>query len=93
MHAQMLDQHADEHTHADPAAPAPGHDAPADTPSDLPAQKCSACAACCLGVGLPAAGTPLPIVRIDTMPQPGANAPAPRFVAGGPERPPRTDLA
>jgi hypothetical protein len=55
--------------------------------------KCSACAACCVGLGLPA-GT-------ITLPQAPAQSPAPSlaadavasFLTSGPERPPRTDLA
>ena len=52
--------------------------------------KCSACAACCTGIALPAsplAMTPLPV---DSAPQPEGSAPHVDFVSNGPDRPPRT---
>lgn len=55
--------------------------------------KCSACAACCVGLGLPAGALPLPQGPAES-PAPGLVADAPTaFLTSGPERPPRRLLA
>lgn len=55
--------------------------------------KCSACAACCVGLGLPTGALTLPQGPAES-PAPSlvANAPT-AFLTSGPERPPRPDLA
>ena len=81
--------------HAAASHAAPAVDAPSDdgaTPTGGVA-KCSACAACCVGLGLPAG--------VITMPQGPAEGAAPTlaplavptFLTSGPERPPRAILA
>ena len=55
--------------------------------------KCSACAACCVGLGLPASTIRVPQGPAEGLsPQPVQRSVAP-FLTGGPERPPRTVLA
>lgn len=55
--------------------------------------KCSACAACCVGLGLPASTISVPPGPAEGMsPSSVSRAVAP-FFTGGPERPPRAVLA
>lgn len=55
--------------------------------------KCSACAACCVGLGLPASTIHVPQGLAEVLSlQPATRTVAP-FLTGGPERPPRTVLA
>jgi hypothetical protein len=52
--------------------------------------KCSACAACCMGLALPSAGSSapeLPLAVAVALPAPAVHAVA--FLTGGPDRPPR----
>jgi hypothetical protein len=88
-HAHQAD-HGAAHGHAAAAAADQAEDAPATA---LPEAKCSACAACCAALGLPAVGVKLPS-------PPGADdvaRPAPAgvdsFVANGLDRPPRLPRA
>lgn len=75
------DHRADDHR-ADDGAPRSGG-----------AFKCSACAACCVALGLPVGAVVLPQAPADAlapaMPQRAVAA----FLTSGPERPPRTVLA
>lgn len=69
-----------------------GHDHAAAAADPGGADRCSACAWCCLGVGLPAlawslAG-PVPGRALAPAPVP----PVPKFLTDGPERPPRLHL-
>jgi hypothetical protein len=53
--------------------------------------KCSACAACCIGLALPSADSSapaLPLAAAVALPAPMAQAVV--FLTGGPDRPPRT---
>jgi len=75
---------------AAPSMAASGDSNGVDVTSSM--QKCSACAACCVGLGLPSSAFELP--------QAPATGPAPAslsardavFVTSGPERPPRPPL-
>ena len=56
--------------------------------------QCSACAACCVGMGIAGRCTPaLPDGEPASLPQPVADAAPRSFIAGGLERPPRADFA
>jgi hypothetical protein len=93
------DHAAHGHAHAVPHEPGPAsvdeaRAAPADAVGALdavPGHTCSACAACCAAVALPATAPPgvaePPAAR--TAPALDRAAP-PRFITSGPERPPRT---
>jgi hypothetical protein len=55
--------------------------------------KCSACAACCLGLALPSMAPAFePLERASTLVPPASSAPV-VFLTGGQERPPRPFLA
>ncbi len=88
----MADAHHDMSAHSLSAAPASPTDLP-DEGSPLHAFKCSACAACCVALGLPTATPklPSPPAAAETPSLPAIAIAA--FVTGGLERPPRTDLA
>jgi hypothetical protein len=62
----------------------------ADSAADL---KCSACAACCPALGLPARAPDLPAWPDGSSPAPLTMAAVPVVVPGGPDRPPRSVLA
>jgi hypothetical protein len=66
---------------------------PSLTHSTGAGHKCSSCAACCAGVGLPAAAAQLPDLDLGCEPVTLAGASPVTFISSGPERPPRADLA
>jgi len=75
MHAHATDS-GDQHAANDDGAPI--------------LHKCSACAACCMGLALPSAGSSapeLPLAAAVALPTPAVHAVA--FLTGGPDRPPR----
>lgn len=81
------------HDHAAMQAAAAHGDEDAGTPGKSVhpgAHACSACAACCMALGLPAALPVLPEPEVGPVAALPAGAPAERFVTGGLERPPRT---
>jgi len=99
-HAEHHAGHAADHAHHGHAAmqAAVMADGASDLqpPSALPhgvGHSCSACAACCAGLGLPAATTVLAEPDLANVPVMAAGQPAFHFIASGPERPPRSDLA
>ncbi len=55
--------------------------------------KCSACAACCVGLALPAGAIRLPQGPAQGLAPPVATPSVAPFLTGGPERPPRIVLA
>jgi hypothetical protein len=79
--------------HASDASDA-AHDAgPHDAAEGFKAGKCSACAACCVALGLPADAVQVPVVPADAFIARLRVAAPPSFVPGGLDRPPRTYLA
>lgn len=82
---------------AEPSSDARAIDAPNLRPIQKPhashGHACSACAACCAGLGLPAAIPLLTEPDLASVPAATVAAPAFHFLASGPERPPRSDLA
>lgn len=107
MHAAAVRASQDQHAHhgtagahhdmsADGLSTGHASASPAGEPeegSPLHAFKCSACAACCVAMGLPAATLRLPSAPVAAeRPSLPAIAIA-AFVTGGLDRPPRTDLA
>lgn len=83
------DEHRAQHSHA--AAGAAGELGMDDHAAA--AHKCSACAACCLGVGLPASTPRLDVIAASQPPVACVAEPALSYIASGPERPPRSFLA
>ncbi len=55
--------------------------------------KCSACAACCVALGLPSGAVTLPQAPAESLDPPIALRATVAFLTGGPERPPRAVLA
>ena len=55
--------------------------------------KCSACAACCMGIALPASPLAITALLVDSAPQLEGSAVHVDFVSTGPDRPPRTARA
>lgn len=55
--------------------------------------KCSACAACCVGLGLPASVISVPPGPAEGLTPPSVSRAVATFFTGGPERPPRSVLA
>lgn len=55
--------------------------------------QCSACAACCAGMAIPARSTVWPAEEPPSLPPPAAETSVASFISGGLERPPRSDLA
>lgn len=97
MHERMHATAAAEHHHDDGAMASHHHEAVADdhdSGKGGPAGfKCSACAACCVALGLPSSALDLPAVRADSA-APGIVSASPAaFLTSGPERPPRHPLA
>lgn len=100
MHERMqtasMHLHHDGSAHDHAAADAQHEAAPAS--ADLPqgqggSFKCSACAACCVALGLPAGAIVLPHPPAQAFqPAFGSRDPV-AFLTGGPERPPRAFLA
>lgn len=92
VHHGMAAAHHDMSADSLSAAPASPTDVP-DEGTPLHAFKCSACAACCVAMGLPAATPKLPSApaAAETPSLPAIAIAA--FVTGGLERPPRTELA
>lgn len=92
--------HAEGHSHAvqshshHPGDEAAAHDAgPHKAADSFKAGKCSACAACCVALGLPEDAVQVPVVPADAfIARLGVTAPL-SFVPGGLDRPPRTHLA
>lgn len=104
-HAEAMHAHGPGSHHAHPAHAGHGHDGhhvgdghgpaaddPADNTTSL-GHKCSACAACCAGLALPAHAVEFssPIVASFAALPPGATPV--RFVLGRLDRPPRPTLA
>lgn len=97
--------HAEGHSHAahshhhhpgDQAASSgsTAHDAgPHQAADSFKAGKCSACAACCVALGLPADAVQVPVVPAGGFVARLRVAASPSFVPGGLDRPPRTHLA
>lgn len=98
--------HAEGHAHAGPShglhaadsaadsAAGTGQDAaPHQAADGFKAGKCSACAACCVALGLPAPTVQVPVVPADAFIAILRTAAPPSFVPGGLDRPPRPDLA
>lgn len=77
---------------ADGQAEAPGHSMP-DPAAKTGAFKCSACAACCVALGLPASAAQLPGQPAGGLQPSAAEASAAAFLTDGLERPPRSVLA
>jgi hypothetical protein len=77
------------------SAPSGGDDHRADdgSPRVGSAFKCSACAACCVALGLPSVAITLPALPAEGLEPDIAFRAAVAFLTGGPERPPRTVLA
>ncbi len=88
--------HGDHHhavtVDADAQAEAPGHTVPEST-AKTGAFKCSACAACCVALGLPASAPALPGQPADGLQPLAPEATEAAFLTDGLERPPRTVLA
>lgn len=82
----------DADSEADADAEAPGHPVP-DSAAKTGAFKCSACAACCVALGLPARVPELPGQPADGLHPLAAEATAAAFLTDGLERPPRAALA
>jgi hypothetical protein len=103
MHERMQLTGSPHHEAADAAHPHAGVDAahahaeaPAHDPADATAQgglTCSACAACCAAVGLPANAPGLPAPPHGGVQPQALESAATAFLTGGLERPPRTVLA
>jgi hypothetical protein len=97
LHERMYAAVAADHHHGDLATAghhhetAPGeHDAGKGSPAGF---KCSACAACCVALGLPSTAWVPPAVHAgSTGPEIVSASPA-AFLTSGPERPPRLFLA
>lgn len=94
--------HASGHSHAGPShshhaadsSAGAAHDAGPDKTADgYKAGKCSACAACCVALGLPAPAMQVPVVPADAFTAILRTAAPPSFVPGGLDRPPRRPLA
>ena len=81
----------DAHSHAGHPAAAADHGASGDTPSPG-VHKCSACAACSVGLGLPSAAYVTPGAAAATAVLPAPAAPHVAFFTSGPDRPPRALL-
>jgi hypothetical protein len=97
MEAAMADHHGDrrpDHHHQPVAADhaLAEHDATASQ-SGVGTFKCSACAACCVAMGLPAGAIALPQAPADGPLAALTSPPDVAFLTGGPERPPRPVLA
>ena len=94
------------HDHAAPGVPHHHHDAAADTAAAhaahgaadttvgdaSPLHKCSACAACCIGLALPSAAFALPQPPVASTAPAAPSAHEVAFFTSGPERPPRAQL-
>lgn len=91
--ASAHDHHAMAHSHHEMSADDASTTGEPDEASPLHAFKCSACAACCVAVGLPAATPTLPAAPAAAHPPVLPAIAIAAFVTGGLERPPRTDLA
>lgn len=99
---QQADDHAQHHhgaaaeqsLQADGADPTDraGTTHSADDPAP-PGHKCSACSACCAGMGLPASVAPLSVPELSCTPAWVSATSSLTFIASGPERPPRQTLA
>lgn len=94
--------HAAGHSHAGPShghhaadsAAGAAHDAGADQSADgHKAGKCSACAACCVALGLPATAVRVPVVPADSFIAILRTEAPPSFVPRRLDRPPRRPLA
>ncbi len=95
MHERMQASAAQDHHHpadAMDAAEAPHHDDAAQVGLG-DASKCSACATCCVALGLPATSLLLPVLRAESAQPCFAAAGPAAFLTSGPERPPRAILA
>lgn len=104
MHERMHAATVQEHHHADAAMEHHGHaalhqhghdgaDDQETAQGGLSAFKCSACAACCVAIGLPTAALRLPAVPAESAQPSFAAGPTLSFLTSGPERPPRSVLA
>jgi len=101
MHAAGAHEHhphaMPSHDHVHPVASSSGgdtHDAGSHKAQDtFKAGKCSACAACCVALGLPADSVQIPVVPGDAFVAKVRVTQPPSFVPGGLDRPPRTHLA
>lgn len=97
--------HADGHPHAGPSHSHHAGDAASSSGSTTPdagphksaegfkAGKCSACAACCVALGLPTPAVQVPEVPADAFIAILRSAAPPSFVPGRLDRPPRRPLA
>ena len=81
----------DTHSHAAHHAAAADHGLDDDTPSPA-VHKCSACAACNVGLGLPSQPYLTPGAAAATAVLPAPVAPHVAFFTSGPDRPPRARL-
>lgn len=90
-------QHDAHHGGQDAASAAPpgadDHRADEGSPRAGDAFKCSACAACCVALGLPSVAITLPTLPAEGLEPAIALRAAVVFLTGGPERPPRPVLA
>lgn len=86
-------RHHDDHGAPGQAAKA-GDAGPDDGAARIGAAfKCSACAACCVGLGLPASAVTLPQGPAEHLAPQRAMPSVAAFLTSGPERPPRVALA
>lgn len=87
------DHHAMVHSHHEMNSGEASTTGVPDDASPLHAFKCSACAACCVAVGLPVATPSLTLAPGSADLLALSSIAIAAFVTGGLERPPRTDLA
>lgn len=92
-HDDGVAEHHDGHASASLQEAADDHRGDDSAPRTGGAFKCSACAACCVALGLPVGVLTLPHVPADSVAPAIAWRAAVAFLTGGPERPPRTCLA
>lgn len=92
-HDDNAAHHHEGHAAKSVATSADDHRSDDSAPRAGGAFKCSACAACCVALGLPSGAVTLPQAPADGLTPPMALRAAVAFLTGGPERPPRAVLA
>lgn len=92
-HDDDATHHHEAHAAKSAASSADDHRSDDSAPRAGGAFKCSACAVCCVALGLPSGAVTLPPAPAEGLTPPIALRAAVAFLTTGPERPPRTILA